>query len=538
MKNLEQYDTALIIAHHNEKSRKVKDLTWPQITKADDWQDEKIQKLVSKFNNIASIWDDKACPVDDKSYSSEENSKSSIWSFTYLTPQSSTTPSPKVFENNSSQIWQSEDQEQDLNLLQPQHSQNQFSNFWEPLNSTPINFSFSNLAANIDVNNWFAFTKGRESEPTPINKTSLSNHRVNSLFVEVNSLKKKPTQESRNLQDLLPFVESSLNHAASAVIKRDEKPGNYENLLTSSETHFQPIRSDTLDSESDESFGSSDEELTRLVPCSSKCPNNESRNKCRDKNLNDLSASFRPPSTSLLELASFMGPFSDPEIIQNDGRNSSTNSAIPSHLASKSQSGFNFDEMLSSNQECLVETSEPFNQQALNLRLTSKEEENEFEELSTLLNQVLREESTSQDEMNLKSNFYNPVWDEFSKRHEIDEQENTNRIVENNEDENSPKISWPLWLSQQYQSKEEKTKSCNESNNLRSKMIEKNENIKSVLFSCNSEKLKCNNDNVISKVFNLENSFKQEELNDIRFEYSPDRGRCSYLLFFYLFLSN
>ena len=83
-----------------------------------------------------------------------------------------------------------------------------------------------------------------------------------------------------------------------------------ENLLISSKTHFQPIKQDCFErdqSEDDSICDSADKEISKLVICSDKCPNN-----CETKleaNYDDLK--LRPISTSFGELASFMGPFND-----------------------------------------------------------------------------------------------------------------------------------------------------------------------------------------------------------------------------------
>ena len=277
----------------------------------------KFERLVTKFNrNIASIWpktsSDRLLPRNDN-----------IWSFdsSFSSNQSSATPSPKTHPIDLWSSLQSSDLCETLSQEKGLTSNGEAHICWPTSLLTTLK-TFSDdgfIDGNHDIFdqdiNWSQLTaidKPMDKPLDQMNRTTLQNHEKNSPFVEFNSnicSNAKTWAESNNstkLLSLASFVETNENRMSLE---------SEENLLTSSKTHFQPIRQHLFDrDESDEGsvIDMTDKEVNTLMICSEKCPNN-SENKTENNEMWEY-LELRAVSTSLSELSSFMGPFTDPDL--------------------------------------------------------------------------------------------------------------------------------------------------------------------------------------------------------------------------------
>ncbi|RWS11438.1 uncharacterized protein B4U79_18047 [Dinothrombium tinctorium] len=359
----------------------------------DEWEDEKLKTLAAKFNNnIASLWDDKK--------SSDNQAKKSIWCFenSIFSPQSSTSPSPKLSNDNGSS--QSIESGSHCNAFTKDNA-----SLWETFGAYGSgNFCLSGANVGADVDDWFAIDNSEKIvSKIGKNKTTLTNHGGDSLFVEV------PCRKSSNVQN--SFFENKQAKSSILVVSESKNVEEdlSESLLTSPKTHFQPIKQESFDDESEEGHScETDAEVSRLVPCSSICPNNEARNS--GKSQPPPESNNRSLSTSLPELTLFMGPFIDieSEIKQN----------IPEE-----------------DEHSTEQTIEKIVSEEDTTTNCSVNEENDFEELCTMLNQVLRDDEakTSLEENELPVTRGNEWFD--SKENETFE----NKLEEN--------LSWSYWDS-------------------------------------------------------------------------------------------
>ncbi|RWS30326.1 uncharacterized protein B4U80_13625 [Leptotrombidium deliense] len=337
-----------ISADFTEKER-LKCVFENEIAHNDEWEHEKLKVLVSKFNNkVASLWNDEK---------SVRNVRKSIWCFdTNWSPQSSSTPSPKLNECIKNK-W--------ISIAPFEES----SALWEPLQKHTVSYSLASATLETDVDDWFSGDKHDKFSPKVVfeNKTSLSNHGDDSLFVEV------PSRRNGSLSEIGDSEKQNTSNeyylpVHEAPEKEDETS---ECLLTSPKTHFQPIKQDSFDEEyEDATTYEADAEVSRLVPCSSICPNNANNDlKCDNKSRSSQESKSRSLSTSLPELTLFMGPFTDNELEEDK---------------------LSIEEERHSSKACV--DCEHENTKAASV---SSNEENEFEELCTMLNEVLRDETNS-----------------------------------------------------------------------------------------------------------------------------------------------
>ena len=141
----------------------------------------------------------------------------------------------------------------------------------------------------------------------PVNHTSLKNHTEESPFIQVS------TSRASNAISQHDSRASSSNENHVIGKKRNKKSSmeSKENLLTSLQTHFQPIRQDYYERGPN---NVTDTQLSGLVPCSGKCPNH-ARNRCDIRNSlsEKVSCDPRPSSVSREELSLIVGPFKEDE---------------------------------------------------------------------------------------------------------------------------------------------------------------------------------------------------------------------------------
>ncbi|KAI1303073.1 Uncharacterized protein HDE_02464 [Halotydeus destructor] len=135
--------------------------------------------------------------------------------------------------------------------------------------------------------------------------TTLTNHGENSLFVKVSP---KPKQYP---SDVLPIGKIYMQHKG------------IDHLLTTAQTHFQPIRQDYYEKQVGIVI---DPNIIGMVPCSSKCPN-------RKNVVGKEETVVRSKSPSIVELSSYIGPF--PEGETDDEINGQAESACIADLFEK-----------------------------------------------------------------------------------------------------------------------------------------------------------------------------------------------------------
>ena len=275
---------------------------------------DRFERLVNKFNsNIASIWSGSATCGTEATVSKLDN----IWSFdsSFSSNQSSATPSPKPLAIDFWSTLGVSELSQALAAKRappmPSITDCWSSSLLQSYSMFPDDgFIDGNHELIDDESNWTDLTIDKIKDES--NRTTLENHQKNSPFIEFNSsLNSKSTAyvgEDISLSKLLAAVlQQSEAHPPSPTLSE-------ENLLTSSRTHFQPIRQDLFDKDSDDdSVDITDTEVNKLVICSDKCPNNA------DVVVEDTASRLhlRPLTTSFGELASYMGPFND-DLFGND----------------------------------------------------------------------------------------------------------------------------------------------------------------------------------------------------------------------------
>ncbi len=286
------------------------------------------QKLVDKFNsNIASIWSKTGDNYSNCPLVKNEN----IWSFdsSFSSNQSSvssTTTSPKI---NTIDFWSTiakTEATDELTVSTPTVDQ-MISNMtqmpeisWESSVLQSIGgisgTGFNGFRSDDNNETWLISDFGLiDSNKSSVdsNTITLQNHQENSPFIEFNSIISSTPKQSESVSDCLQL--SALIPMSSTLQNPNELNLPEENLLTSPKTHFQPIKQDSFDRDSsDEESVCDSTEVNQLVICSTKCPNNV------DNKANDSSVALkrRPVSTSLDELASFMGPFNDSDATTNE----------------------------------------------------------------------------------------------------------------------------------------------------------------------------------------------------------------------------
>lgn len=304
-----------------------------------------LKLLVSKVNNVAAIWNDEA-PVQNKS---------SIWSF------DSSFSSPSVDETSANSSPSQYDLFRKIWLSSHKHTkENKFSEFsqriWEPLKSEKsennnFNESFWHFNPNFNA----------IGDCQYVNNTTLANHQVDSLFVEI--MNQKENDDFSNPLSKRLFSERQY---------LCEETG--ENLLTSPRTHFQPIKQDSFEHDlSEDGSFEADNEVAKLVICSDKCPNNTRPVNCEKEKI----IKSRPVSTSLPELSSLMGPFIDAEVDEPIEHSDH----FVEHLCLPRELGDYVDKSTSTDEE--GENSA--------LHTVYEESEPEFDDLCSLLNEVLKD---------------------------------------------------------------------------------------------------------------------------------------------------
>lgn len=368
------------------------------------------QKLVDKFNsNIASIWSKTGDNYSNCSLLKNEN----IWSFdsSFSSNQSSvssTTTSPKI---NTIDFWSKiakTEATDELTVSTPTvdqmiSSMTQMPEIsWESSVLQSIGgisgTGFNGCRSDDDNETWVISDFGLiDSNKSSVDSTTitLQNHQENSPFIEFNSIISLTPKQSESVSDCLQL--SALVPMASTLQNPNELNLPEENLLTSPKTHFQPIKQDSFDRDSsDEESVCDSTEVNKLVICSTKCPNNV------DNKANDSSVALkrRPVSTSLDELASFMGPFNDIDATTNELSAPPINDEIDFNAIGKEISINNkmSDKSTSTEAEHEIELKpklEPIME-------SSAENEPEYQDLCNMINEVLRN-GLVEDESNTNS---------------------------------------------------------------------------------------------------------------------------------------
>jgi len=275
---------------------------------------DSLYNLASKVNpNLPSIWSENDSSGSFKVFqtissltasSSNENIGGNDSSFS--SSSSSNNGSPHYNYERLRNIWLPEETPEHLN--------------WRGLPGIPEEWPRNSLFKSSDD---YAFIKNAtitndllvDFEGCNTRKVSLENHKEGSLFSV--PPKRSKGGSSSDVSFVLSNLTSILNSSQSESLGAkgdDEQNCHEENLLTSSKTHFKPIHSDSFDSQ-----GSSQDELPEptsescVTICNSKCPNLP-QNHETDPESNTLTPP-RPISTSFQELAAINGflPFPEEE---------------------------------------------------------------------------------------------------------------------------------------------------------------------------------------------------------------------------------
>lgn len=310
-----------------------------------DWEDEKYRNLASKFtSDIASIWKKE---MDD---SSSSFSSTGIWSADSSFVATRTTSSP-----NTKKLW----------LMNGLRAENVLADCKDYLEASIDTLSWSaDKLVDFTGPSWL-------NMPSPNrNKTSLSNHGLNSLFVEVPPKLEKDLTDSSEEIALHNFTE----------LKNLDMP------LNTSQTHFQPIRQDYYEREASIVI---DPDVCGMVPCSPKCPNRGKRNCSPRKDIE------RSASPSQVELSKYIGPFLDGEIVLENGDLELTEDNLPIGECFEKLSQCS-DKATNTEEGTLEHTSRA----SSSVSESPEPEISEYDTLCSLLNEVLHKEIDSEESMN------------------------------------------------------------------------------------------------------------------------------------------
>lgn len=233
-------------------------------------ESQKLQILAMKFNSdVASIWSSSSCNNNNNSLSASD----SCWAPGSLPSVSLLNLEESGIASSLSNIWS----------FSPgtSSSSHEVSSSSSSHLSSPLNHSSTG------------------------NNTSLKNHTEDSLFVQVSSSRASNTGSGQSGSRASSSNENHVNNTSS---KRGSSDVCNDNLLTSLQTHFQPIRQDYYERGPN---NVTDTKQSGLVPCSGKCPNHL-RNRCQERN-RQRNCHDRSTSVSREELSLIVGPFNEEE---------------------------------------------------------------------------------------------------------------------------------------------------------------------------------------------------------------------------------
>lgn len=346
--------------------------------------DDKLKSLVSKFDQIASLWTNSSAAGHQVYPNAEpETRNSSIWSFDSPSGSSPSSPASSSAKDSLTQevTGGQAPNQMGLNLMPPDlKCQSLWDNDLQKWNPD-LNLSHESVVLN--PYNWLhanhvASSSGVLVSSSPIRKVSLGNHDEKSRFT-------RPKVSGLELQ---PPPSISLSSADGAQGLPSWLQGRYacykensENLFTSSKTHFQPIPNDYYERRPD---GIVDPSLVGFVPCGPKCPNHlrirdGSLKQSPEEDQQQTDHLRRPQSACSKELMEYMSPSDLIDLDHNDSPEDDVNdvhegSALCHSVPSKPAA--------TDDEPPLIDLTDPAPE-------SSFSETNDFDAINSILNDVL-----------------------------------------------------------------------------------------------------------------------------------------------------